>query len=182
MICEASSLYRGLTVTQEYFYFMEQPAGLLKAQINMTQCSLPNKKIIRLFDYGMIDYIIFSKPEETFIFGEKIKMTIGNITTAESVQAQIYSFPPNSYGLTEEPAKHEIFIAPLAKYTFCTPKDIQFIDNMDFYLFLEKEKRRMYQPLWYNFNLLAEGRTLQIWGPGNWKIRCPFAGEGHQIV
>lgn len=56
------------------------------------------------------------------------------------------------------------------------------MNDMDFYLFLEQEKRRMYQPLWYNFNLLAKGHTLQIWGPSNWKIRCPFAGEGHQIV
>lgn len=32
MICEASNLYIGVTVTQEYFYFMEQPAGFLKAQ------------------------------------------------------------------------------------------------------------------------------------------------------
>lgn len=81
MICEASNLYRGVTVTQEYFYFMEQPAGFLKAQINMTQCSMPREKLIRLFDYGMIDYIIFNKPEEIFMFGEKIKIVIENITT-----------------------------------------------------------------------------------------------------
>lgn len=40
----------------------------------------------------------------------------------------------------------------------------------------------MYQPLWQNFNLLTEGRTMQIWGPSNWKIRCPFSGEGHTIT
>lgn len=53
---------------------------------------------------------------------------------------------------------------------------------MVFYLFLEQEKRRAYQPLWHNFNLLVEGRTMQIWGPGHWKIRCPFSGEGHTIT
>lgn len=81
MICEASNLYRGVTVTQEYFYFMEQPAGFLEAQIKMTQCSMPREKLIRLFDYGMIDYIIFNKPEEILMFGEKIKIVIENITT-----------------------------------------------------------------------------------------------------
>lgn len=80
MICEANNLYTGVTITQEYFYYMEQPAGFLKAQINMTHCSMPHEKIIRLFDYGIIDYIIFNRPEETFIFGEEIKLIIGNIT------------------------------------------------------------------------------------------------------
>lgn len=84
----------------------------------MTNCSLPNDKIIRLFDYGTISYIIFNRPEETYIFGEKFKITIGNIIVSESVQTQIYSFPPKRYGLTEELAKHEMFIVPLsmAKY------------------------------------------------------------------
>lgn len=55
------------------------------------------------------------------------------------------------------------------------------MDIIDFYLFLEQEKRRKYQPLWHNLNLLADGRTIQIWGPGHWKMRCPFAGDGHRI-
>lgn len=35
-ICEDQGLYRGVTITQENFQYMEQPAGFLKAQINMT--------------------------------------------------------------------------------------------------------------------------------------------------
>lgn len=138
----------------------------------MTKCTMPRERLIQLFDYGMIDYIIFNHPEETFMFGEKIKIVVGNITTSESVQAQIYSFPPKSHELTEEPAKHEIFLVPLqiAKYIHSERKDIQFMDHINFYLFLETEKRRKYEPLWYNFNLMAEGCTIQIWGPNNWKI------------
>lgn len=112
MVCAITNLYRGVTITQEYFYYMEQPARFLKAHINMTQCSMLEEKIVRLFDYGMIDYIIFNKPEETFMVGEKMKLTVGNITTIESVQAQIYFFPPKSHGLTEELARHEIFLVP----------------------------------------------------------------------
>lgn len=101
-------LYKGLAITQEYFYCMDEPAGFLKAQINMTQCSMDRGKILRLLDYGMIDYIIFNRPAEACVFGEKWKLTVGNITTTESVQAQIYSFPPKSQGITEEPTKHEV--------------------------------------------------------------------------
>lgn len=46
LVCEFSDLYKGLTVTQEYFYCMERPTGFLKAQINMTQCTMPREKII----------------------------------------------------------------------------------------------------------------------------------------
>lgn len=69
----------------------------------------------------------------------------------------------------------------LATYVVNSPKDIQFIDHIDFYVFLEKEKRKCYQPLWTNFNLLTQGRTIQIWGPSNWKIRVTFDGEEHTI-
>lgn len=31
--------------------------------------------------------------------------------------------------------------------------------------------------MWYNFNLLTEGRTIQIWGPSNWRFRIPFNGD-----
>lgn len=86
----------------------------------MTHCTMPRDKVIRLFDYGMIDWIIFNRPEETKWFGEKIKVIIGNITISESVQAQIYSFPPKSYGLTEEPAKHEIFVVPINSASYYT--------------------------------------------------------------
>lgn len=128
---------------------MEQPAGFLKAQINMTQCTLNREQVIELYDYRMIDHIIFNQPEETFLFGEKIKIIIGNITASELVQAQFYSIPPKSHGLTEEPAKHEIFLVPiqLARYTINPPRDIQFTVNMDFYLFLETKERRKYEPL-----------------------------------
>lgn len=68
---------------------------------------------MELYDYGMIDYITFSRPEETFYFGEKIQIVIGNITTLETVQAQFYSIPPKGHGLTEELAKHEIFVVPI---------------------------------------------------------------------
>lgn len=70
----------------------------------------------------------------------------------------------------------------MAKYASHVPRDIQFMNHMDFYLFLEQEKCRSYQPLWQNFNLLTEGRTMQIWGPSNWKIRYPFSGEGNSIT
>lgn len=141
-----SRLHKGLMVTQEYFFYMDEPAGFLKAQINMTQCSLPNDKILRLFDYEMIDWIIFNRPKESYIFGEKMKLIVGNITTIVSLLAQIYSFPPKSHKLTEEPAQHEIFPVPiqLAHYYVTQPRYIQFMDTMDFYLFLEQEKRRKY--------------------------------------
>lgn len=124
MECAFSHLYKGVTITQEYFYYMDEPTRFLKAQINMTQCLMPNDKILRLLDYGMIDYIIFNRPEETFIFGEKWKLTVGNITTTESLQAQIYSFPQKSYGLTKEPAQHGVFLVPLqsAQYSFTFPR------------------------------------------------------------
>lgn len=160
---------------------MEQPTGFLKVQINMTQCTVPKEQIIALFDYGIVDHIIFNKPKKTFLFGEKFKIVIGNITTSKSVQAQIYSIPPKSYGLTKELAKHEIFLVPvqLARYTISPPRDIQFIKHMKYYLFLETKVSRKYEPLWYNFNFTTEGRTMQIWAPSNWKIRCPFSSEGH---
>lgn len=52
----------------------------------------------------------------------------------------------------------------MANYTINPPRDTQFMDHIDYYLFLEKEKERRkgFQPLWYNFNLLAQGRTLQV--------------------
>lgn len=110
-------------------------------------------------------------------------MVVGAITASESIQAQIYSFPPKSYGLIEEPAKYEIFLVPitLAKYVVCAPNEIHFMDHVDFYLFLEQEKRWAYQPLWYNFNLLTEGRTIHIWGPNNWKFRIRFQGEENTL-
>lgn len=79
--------YRGVSITQEYFWYQGQPVGLLKAQINKTHCTLPRALVIRLFDYGMIDWIIFNQPEEIEWFGEKINIVIGNITVSESVQA-----------------------------------------------------------------------------------------------
>lgn len=109
---------------------------------------------------------------------------IGNITTSKIVQAQFYSILHKSYGLTEEPAKHEIYVAPIrsAVYMHNPPKDIEFIEDINFYLFLETEERRKYEPWWYNFNMVAKGRTLQIWIPSNWKMRIPFAGQGTRIV
>lgn len=44
------------------------------------------------------------------------------------------------------------------------PQDINFINDVDFYLFFENEERRKYEPWWYNFNLVAEGQTIQITG------------------
>lgn len=110
----------------------------------------------------MIDYIIFARPKEAFYFGEKMKIVIGNISVSEIIQAQFYSILPKSYGLTEEPAKHEIFIVPIrqASYMQSDPKDLEFVEDINFYLFIETETRRKYEPWWYNFNLVAEGRTL----------------------
>lgn len=115
----------------------------------MSQCILPRDLVSRLFDYGMIDWIIFTSPKETEWFGKKIKVVIGNMLVSESVQAQIYSFPLKSYGLTEEHAKHEIFVLPIASATYFSHEltNTQFMDNIDFYLYLEQEKRRAYQPL-----------------------------------
>lgn len=119
--------------------------------------------------------------EKNISIWRKFKIVIWNITTLKSVQAQIYSIPPKSYGLTKELAKHEIFLVPvqLARYTISPPRDIQFIKHMKYYLFLETKVSRKYEPLWYNFNFTTEGRTMQIWAPSNWKIRCPFSSEGH---
>lgn len=143
MITHHEGVFRGVLITQEYFWYQGQPGGFLKAQINMTHCTMPRERVIWLFDYGMIYWIIFNKPEETRWFGEKIKVIIGNITVFESVKAQIYYFPPKNYGFTEEPPKHEIFVAPinLASYYTHEPTYIQFMDHIDFYLFLEQEKR-----------------------------------------
>lgn len=53
---------------------------------------------------------------------------------------------------------------------------------MDFYLFLEIKKRRKHESVWFNFNLMVKGRTLQIWAPINWKIRIPFSGQGGRLI
>lgn len=183
MICDFQELHKGLVVTQEYFFYQGQAAGFLKAQINMTQCTLPSDMIIRLFDYGMVDHIIFNKPEEVLIFGKKMQLVIGNILVSETVQAQIYSFPPKSYGIIEEAAKNEVFVVPLGLANFYSnkPKDINFMDTIEYYVFLEQERRKCYQLFWANFNLLTQGRTIQIQGPSKWKIRIPFDGEEHTI-
>lgn len=55
----------------------------VKTQINMTHYTLPGALVIRLFDYGMINWIIFNQPKETEWFGEKINIVIGNITVSE---------------------------------------------------------------------------------------------------
>lgn len=72
---------------QEYFYYKEQPAGFLKAQIIMPHCNLEREQIIELYDYDMNDHIVFNKLEETYYFGEKIQIITGNIITLETVQA-----------------------------------------------------------------------------------------------
>lgn len=179
MLCDLNDSYRGVTITQEYFFFKNRHAGFLKVQINMTQCSMPRHELIRLFDYGMIDHIIFNTPEEACLFGKKFAMIIGNITISESVQAQIYSYPPKSYGLREEPARHKVFLVPLSAATYLRnpPTDIEFMDHLDFYIFLEQERKRVFNPTWPNYNLLCQGRTLIIYGPSNWKIRVPFEGD-----
>lgn len=146
----------------------------------MSRCTLPKEKILELYDYGMIDYIIFTCLGDVEGFGEKLKLVIGNMTTSEIVQAQFHSTLPKSHGLTEEPAQHEIFVVPIrmATYLNSDPPDIKYINDINFYLFLETEERRKYEPWWYNFNLVAKGRTIQIWVPSNWKMRLPFAGKG----
>lgn len=184
MVCAITNLYRGVTITQEYFYYMEQLARFLKAQINITQCSMLEEKIIKLFDYGMIDYIIFNKPEETFMVGEKMKLTVGNITTIESVQAQIYSFPPKSHGLTEELARHEIFLVPYSQLNI--PSPFQEISNLLIpliFIYISKRKRKgCISHFGIILIFLQKEELLQIWGPGHQKMRCPFASEGHQIA
>lgn len=94
----------------------------------------------------MIDSIIFNRPEETYYFGEKIQIVIENITTFKTVQAQFYSIPPRSYGLTEELAKHEIFVVPIqeARHPISPPRDLEFIDDMNFYLYIKlKEEENL---------------------------------------
>lgn len=66
----------------------------------------------------------------------------------------------------------------MATYLQSDPQDLDYINDINFYLFLNTEDRRKYEPWWYNFNLVAEGRTLQIWVPSNWKMRLPFLGCG----
>lgn len=86
--------YKGLTITQEYFHYKEQPAGFLKAQINLAHCTLDRDRLIELYDYGMLDYIIFNKPEETYFFGEKIQLVLGNITVSETFKHSFIHFLP----------------------------------------------------------------------------------------
>lgn len=35
--------------------------------------------------------------------------------------------------------------------------------------------------MWTNFNLLTQGRTIQIYGPSNWKFRIPFGGDENTL-
>lgn len=86
--------YKGLTITQEYFHYKEQPVGFLKAQINLAHCTLDRDRLIELYDYGMLDYIIFNKPEETYFFGEKIQLVLGNITVSETFKHSFIHFLP----------------------------------------------------------------------------------------
>lgn len=188
LLCHMGAPYhtfKGLEIIQETFYYQEKLAGFLKARINMNHCSLTREQIIELYDYGMIDSIIFTRPEEVLYFGEKLQSFIGNITVWEMVQAQFYWIPPKIYGLTEEPTKHEIFVVPIreARHPVAPPRDFTYIDDMEFYLFLETKERRKYEPAWFNFNLMAEGRTwtLQIWAPSNWKIWIPFSSQGRRL-
>lgn len=159
-----SHIFKGLEIIQETFVYQEKPVGFLKAKINMAHCTLDREKIMELYDYGMIDSIIFNHPEETYYFGEKVQIVTGNITTSKTVQAQFYSIPLKSYGSTEEPAKHEIFVVPIreARHPLSPPRDLDFIDDMEFYLFIETEERRKFEHLWFNFNLMIERKTLQI--------------------
>lgn len=68
-----------------------------------------------------------------------------------------------------------------ARYRLNPPRDIELIDDIYFYLFLETEKQRKFEPMWYNFNLITEGRILQIWVPSK-KIRILFSSQGKRIT
>lgn len=78
---------------------------------------------------------------------------------------------------------HEIFVVPIndARYRLNPPRDIELIDDIYFYLFLETEKQRKFEPMWYNFNLITEGHILQIWVPSK-KIRILFSSQGKRIT
>lgn len=65
MISHHEGIFKGVAITQEYFWYQGQPRGFLKAQINTMHCTMPKERVIRLFDYGIIDWIIFNKPKET---------------------------------------------------------------------------------------------------------------------
>lgn len=83
--CYLNPIHKGLSMIQKYFFYNEQPAEFLKAQIVMSRCSLSREEIIELYDYGMIDYIIFSRPEDSYYFGEILQIVIGNINISEIV-------------------------------------------------------------------------------------------------
>lgn len=51
----------------------------------------------------------------------------------------------------------------LASFINSPPQDLNYIEDINFYLFLEKEQALNYDPWWNNFDLAAEGRTIQIW-------------------
>lgn len=68
-----------------------------------------------------------------------------------------------------------------ARYPLNPQRDIELIDDIYFYLFLETEKQRKFEPMWYNFNLITEGRILQIWAPSK-KIRILFSSQGKRII
>lgn len=136
--------------------------------VSVMQCSMPSEKILKLLSYGMIDYIYSTGLKKLLSLGKNGSSQLA-ILLSRSQSKPRYTLSLQKVMGLEEPAQHEIFLVPLqsAQYSYTYPRDIKFMDTIDFYLFLEQEKRRRFQPLWRNYNLLAEGRTIQIWGPGH---------------
>lgn len=71
---DSKGYFKGLKIFQEYFYYKEQAAGFLKAQIIMARCTLKREKIMELYDYGMIDFIVFNRPEEPIILEKRFSL------------------------------------------------------------------------------------------------------------
>lgn len=135
-------IFKGVKIIQETSSYQKKHAGFLKAKINMAHCNLSREQILELYDYGMIDSIIFSRPKEVLYFGEKIQIVIGNITISETVQASFYSIPPRSFGLTEEPSRHEIFAVPIqeSRNSLATPKDFT-LSMIWISIYFQKQKK-----------------------------------------
>lgn len=107
-----SHIFKGLKIIKKTFYYQEKPTGFLKARINIAHCTLIREQVIELYNYRMMDFIVFSRPEEVYYFREKFQIVIGNITISETVQAQFfYSIPPKKLWVNW--IKHRIFVVPI---------------------------------------------------------------------
>lgn len=110
-----------------------QFTGLFKVIVNMEKQNLIRPQLISLFDHGMIHQLIFTLVEQTRLFQEMMRWTIGNIVVDKPVTITISPKIPVSYGLTEEPAYHQILIEPDMFESIMESQNFQTIEEPEFY-------------------------------------------------